>query len=58
MIKIIKINDEILSAPRYEITLNKRFYVGNLSKSGLNEWLQLLGKKGISNESNQQPSFS
>lgn len=46
MIKILKIEDEILSSSRYEIYLNKQFYVGNLTKQGLKYWKEKLIIKG------------
>lgn len=43
MIKIIKIEDEILSSSRYEIYVNKQFYAGNLTREGLKFWKKKLG---------------
>lgn len=44
-VKIIEVNDEILSSTRYEIRVNNKFYVGNLSKSGLKYWTGKLDNK-------------
>lgn len=44
-IKIVKINDETLSSERYEIYVDKKFYVGNLTCSGLEYWKGVLNNK-------------
>lgn len=46
LIKILKIEDDTLSQSKYEIYLNKKFYVGNLMKTGLKYWKQKLVNKG------------
>ena len=44
-IQIVKVNDELLSSSRYEIYIDKKLYVGNLTHSGLEKWKAIINKK-------------
>jgi len=46
IIRIVKVEDDTLSQSKYEIYLDKKFYVGNLTKTGLKYWKQKLVNKG------------